>query len=349
VEPQTDTRRHALDVRELVLVALLAAVGGVLSTYVGYIGNLINRLFGVPFGAGQLIAGLHIVWPLLARSLIPRFGSGTLTGVVKGTIEFLAGGTHGVVVVLVSLIEGVLIDVGMGTTRRPNLWVTMLAGAVASASNVFVFQAIYFSGVSLPFVLLMAGLSFVSGAFFGGYLSWDLRRLLESTRLVSVPERERELARRVRWGRHIVSLVTVGLILGGAVYFFTEVYDPFASPDEATIEGTVEQPTAFRYGEWDGRIVTITAELRGSMSYVAPQAYTGVLLADILEPVRPTVEARSVRVIADDGYEATFALDAVEASDMILLTLDDGRLRLIAAGYDGSYWVRRVTRIVVTE
>jgi len=50
-----------LDVREIVLVALLAAVGGVLSTYVGYIGNLINRVFGVPFGAGQLIAGLHVV------------------------------------------------------------------------------------------------------------------------------------------------------------------------------------------------------------------------------------------------------------------------------------------------
>jgi len=27
--------------------------------------------------------------------------------------------------------------------------------------------------------------------------------------------------------------------------------------------------------------------------------------------------------------------------------LDKGRLRLIAAGYDGSYWVRRVTRVVV--
>ena len=33
-------------VRDLVLIALLAEAGGVLSTYIGYLGNLINRLFG---------------------------------------------------------------------------------------------------------------------------------------------------------------------------------------------------------------------------------------------------------------------------------------------------------------
>lgn len=181
---RAENRKHFLDVRGIVLVALLAAVGGVLSAYIGYIGNLINRLFGVPFGAGQLIAGLHVVWPLLARSLTGRFGSGTLTGLTKGMVEFLAGGTHGVVIVFVSLVEGLLVDVGMGISRRQSLTVMMLAGGVASASNVFLFQVIYFSGVSLSFILVMAGLSFVSGVFFGGYLAWDLRRLLVATRLV---------------------------------------------------------------------------------------------------------------------------------------------------------------------
>ncbi|GAG74256.1 unnamed protein product, partial [marine sediment metagenome] len=31
----------------------------------------------------------------------------------------------------------------------------------------------------------------------------------------------------------------------------------------------------------------------------------------------------------------------------VILSLDRGRLRLIATGYEGSYWVRRVSRIVV--
>ena len=176
--------RERFGVRDLVLIALLAAAGGVLSTYIGYLGNLINRLFGVPFGAGQLIAGLHIVWSLLARLLIGRFGAGTLTGLLKGAVEFLSGGTHGVVVLLVSLVEGLLVDVGMGILPRRSLVLTMITGAVASASNVFVFQAIYFSGVSFQFILVMVGLSVVSGAALGGYLAWDVERLLVASRIV---------------------------------------------------------------------------------------------------------------------------------------------------------------------
>ncbi len=207
-----EDREQRLHLRGIVLVALLSAIGGVLSAYVGYIGNLINRLFG----AGQLIAGLHIIWPLLARLLIGRFGSGTLTGVTKGFVEFLAGGTHGVVIVFVSFVEGLLVDLGMGITRRPNLLVTMAAGAVTSASNIFVFQALYFSGVSAAFILVMAGLSFVSGAFFGGYLAWDLHRLLHTARLV--PLIRATLPRvRIAWRKHLVTLAVVIAVLAGAV------------------------------------------------------------------------------------------------------------------------------------
>jgi len=106
---RSNAKRSLLDLRELVLVALLAAVGGVLSAYIGYLGNLINRLFGVPFGAGQLIAGLHVLWLLLARILTRRFGSATLTGITKGIVELLSGGTHGVIIVLISFVEGLLV------------------------------------------------------------------------------------------------------------------------------------------------------------------------------------------------------------------------------------------------
>lgn len=336
---------HHLDLRGIVLAALLAAIGGVLSAYIGYIGNLVNRLFGVPFGAGQLIAGLHIVWPLLARLLIGRFGSGTLTGATKGLVEFLAGGTHGVVIVLVSFVEGLLVDLGMGITRRPNLVVTMLAGAVASASNVFVFQALYFSGVSATFILVMAGLSFVSGAFFGGYLAWDLRRLLVAARLAPpTPDAPR---RRIAWRRHVVTLALVIAVLAGGVWYYVAVYDPFAAPDAARISGAVEAPYTFRYSDWEGDTATVTAELRGSVTYVPPRPYTGIPLRDLIVHAVPAPGATEVRVIAGDGYEARFALSAVEQDATLLVTLDDGRLQLVAAGYDGAHWVKRVTRIVL--
>jgi ABC-type thiamin/hydroxymethylpyrimidine transport system permease subunit len=341
-----EAARERFGVRDLVLIALLAAAGGVLSTYIGYLGNLINRLFGVPFGAGQLIAGLHVVWALLARLLIGRFGSGTLTGLLKGAVEFLSGGTHGVVVLLVSLVEGLLVDVGTGILQRRSLVLTMVAGAIASASNVFIFQAIYFSGVSVHFILVMAGLAFVSGAVFGGYLAWDVERLLVASRVVRravrpVSARPRNRARRA---------ATLGLIvalLGGGVYYYVSVYDPFASPDEVRVEGAVDAPFTFRYGDWDGEKRTVNAELRGSATYVPPRDYVGIPLAEVVEAARPRAAPTIVRAIAGDGYEAAFDWAAIRSDSDVLLTLEEGRLRLVAPGYDGAYWVRRVTRLVV--
>jgi len=345
MEPNAGSRRPRLDIRDLVLIALLAAVGGVLSTYIGYLGNLVNRLFGVPFGAGQLIAGLHVLWPLLARLLIGRFGSGTLTGLLKGVVEFFSGGTHGIVIVLVSLIEGMLVDSGLGVLRRRSLPLTMLTGAVASASNVFIFQSIYFSGVSMMFILAMAGLSFISGALLGGYLSWDVERLLVNSRIV---RRELTSPRRGgRWWRHAATLAVVLGLLGGGVFYYLSVFDPFTDAATARIEGRVEAPFVFRFDEWEADAVTVRAELRGSTMYVPERDYRGVPLAALLRSARPKPDAAALRVIASDGYEASFDLGAVLARDDIVLALDDEGLRLIAPGHDGATWVRRVTRVVV--
>jgi ABC-type thiamin/hydroxymethylpyrimidine transport system permease subunit len=345
MEPNTETRRPRLDIRDLVLIALLAAVGGVLSTYIGYLGNLVNRLFGVPFGAGQLIAGLHVLWPLLARLLIGRFGSGTLTGLLKGVVEFFSGGTHGIVIVVVSLIEGLLVDSGLGVLRRRSLPLAMLTGAVASASNVFVFQSIYFSGVSMSFILVMAGLSFVSGALLGGYLAWDVERLLVSSRIV---RRELPEPRHGgRWWRHAVTLVVALGLLGGGAHFYLNVFEPFADAATARIEGNVEASFLFRFADWEDDVASVRAELRGSATYVPARDYSGVPLILLLDRASPLPGASGVRVMASDGYEAAFELADIDGRGDILLALEDEGLRLIAPGYDGAYWVRRVTRIVV--
>ena len=346
VEPVRAKRRSRLDVRDLVLIALLAAVGGVLSTYVGYLGNLVNRLVGVPFGAGQLIAGLHVIWPLLARGLVGRFGSGSLTGLTKGAIEFLSGGTHGVVILLVSLAEGLLVDLGLGLSRRRTLPLNMLAGAVASASNVFVFQAIYFSGIPPAALWAMVGLSLLSGAFFGGYLAWDIEQMLTASGVVRRSE-DADTPRRWRWRAHILTLLVVLSLLAGGVHYVVNVYEPLAAPGTARIEGKVSVWDAFVYGGWDGEERTIRAALQGSTTYVPPTDYTGVPLAQILARSEPHAEADTVRVISEDGYEAAFSLGDILGNETILLVLESGRLRLVAPGHDGAFWVRRVTRIVV--
>ena len=87
-------RRYHFSTRDLVTIAILASLGGGLSMYIGYLGNLVNRIFGVPFGAGQFMAGLHVIWIVLAIGLTKRKGAGTITGVLKGFVELFLGGTH---------------------------------------------------------------------------------------------------------------------------------------------------------------------------------------------------------------------------------------------------------------
>jgi energy-coupling factor transport system substrate-specific component len=326
---------------------LLSAVGGVLSTYIGYLGNLINRLFGVPFGAGQLIAGVHVLWPLLARAIIRKFGSGTMTGLIKGLVEFLSGGTHGIVIVFVSVIEGLFIDVGMSMSLHRRLSVMMLSGAVASATNVFIFQAIYFANIPLGFLFGMASLALVSGAFFGGYLAWDLHGFLRESNLV---RNDMELAPRPRRSvlrRHAVTLLVVLVGLVGAATYYIAVFEPFASHDAARIEGAVASPYTYRLSEWNGEVTTIRAELRGSITTVPARDYTGPLLREIVNHASPASDASTIRVIAADGYEIDLEWSAVLLDDALVLSLDAGTLRLVAAAYDGSMWVQQVRRIVV--
>ena len=341
-----EQKRYRFDVRDIVLIALLSAAGGVLSTYVGYLGNLINRLFGVPFGAGQLIAGLHIVWPLLARAFIGRFGSGTLTGVTKGVVELFTGGTHGVVIVLVSGVEGLFVDVGLSLSRRRSFLLTLLAGALASAANVVVFQAISFSGVAAGFLWMMIGLAFVSGAVFGGYLAWDLERLLVSARILRPAAAADAPPRAPRWRLAIILSLTLAFLAGGA-YYYIDVYHPFATPGQAVVSGAVSAPYTFSYRDWTQSEKTVRTELRGSVTYVPPADYTGVPLELILERAGPLLGAARVRLVASDGYEATLPWADVAQNGNLILILEKDSLRLVAPGYDGTFWVEQVTRIVV--
>lgn len=177
-------RDYYFSTRDLVLIAVVSAAGGVLSTYVGYLGNLLNKAFGVPFGAGQWMAGLHVFWFVLMRVAVGRTGAGTLAGVIKGVVEMFTGSTHGLPIVFISAVEGLLVDVVLLPFRRPSLPALCLAGGVASASNVLVFQALYFSGVSWGYIALMTLFAFGSGVVFGGYFADGVLAILEEARII---------------------------------------------------------------------------------------------------------------------------------------------------------------------
>ena len=153
------TPKYRISIRDLVIIAVLCSLGGVMSTYVKYIANMINIFFGVPFGAAQLVAGLHVFWLVLCYGLVRKFGTGTIAGSLKGVIELFTGNPHGITVVLISSVEGIFIDLGMAAFRKKHaIYSYGISAGLAAASEVFVFYPLYFPSLPVWF-LLRNGLS----------------------------------------------------------------------------------------------------------------------------------------------------------------------------------------------
>ncbi len=342
--------KYHFSTKDLVTIAILASLGGAMSTYVGYLGNLVNRLVGVPFGAGQFMAGLHIIWTMIALGITGKKGTGTVTGTVKGLVELFLGGTHGIVIVVVSAVQGGLADVFLLSDRAKRdrgLIPYSLAGGVSSASNVLVFQAFYFSGVPWALIMVLTMLAAGSGIIFGGWFAVQVLDTLEHGGFVLGKEEKRPKKRKARTYAAVISTVIIlGAFTVGAVYYFSNVYVP---PGKEGIEvaGNVENEYVFQYSDFKDSEVTVRAELIGSVSYEAPRNYTGIPLNLAINRSRPKDNADELRVRAKDGYSASFDLEEVLGNDEIIITREDGGYRLVAANYDGGYWVRDVHRIEI--
>ena len=342
--------------RDLLVIAILSGIGGVMSTYVGYLGNLVNRLFGVPYGAGQFVSGLHVFWFILVAGLIRKPGAATTAGLLKGIIELLTGSTHGIAIVLVSLTQGLLVDVVLSITRRYNLASFMLAGGLAAASNVLIFQLLYFSGVPITYILFIACMALISGVLLAGSFGYSVLEIVLQARpfrISGVAEHEMAAARvaagkkNARMVRIAVTTSLMILLSVGAVYYFAVVFEPPWAGPRCQVEGAVDNPYSFQITEFSHYEKTITADLIGQISNVPPQEYTGVPLGIIVQESSPLPEAAKLKVMASDGYIVEFDLQAVLNDDRMLLIKEDDMLRLIAGNYDGGHWVKMVNKIIV--
>jgi len=156
---------------ELSLIIIFSALGGALSVPIGHAGNLLKTIPGIPFGSSQALSGLHVLWLVLAATLVRKTGSGTITGVLKGLIELVLFSFHGIFVLLISTIEGMIVDTVFIISRRTNTPWIYLAGGLSSASNVAILQLLLLPRLPTVILAFMYLTSFVSGLVFGGYLS----------------------------------------------------------------------------------------------------------------------------------------------------------------------------------
>lgn len=331
--------RIVLSTRDLVTIAVISGLGGVMSAYVGYLANLFNAFVGVPFGAGQFLAGLHVFWILLARGITRKTGSGTATGLLKGVVELLAGSVHGIVVVTISLLEGALADVLLLKFDYTDRLGYLLAGGLATASNVFVFQLLFLSGMPLTFILVIGLMAFASGVIFAGYFAHSLLVSLADTGVLA-----REEARSSSRWRALAGYVMVGIFLGGSIWYYAAVYST-ASQEGVEIIGLAGAPYTYRQADFEDQLTVVEAELKGSYMHAEPRNYTGVPLSTIVRAAEPLEDVAEVVLVASDGYSVALPLDRVEDDACMILVEEGNGMRLVGPNLDGSQWVRGIVRV----
>ena len=341
-----DQRRTYFTTRDLLMMAALAALGGVVSTYINAIGDFFQSILGFA-GTTQWAAGLHVVWLTLAVGLTRKQGAGTITGLLKGGVELLTGNTHGLLVVLVDIVAGLLVDLGfLPFRRKDSLAAYCLAGGLASASNVFVFQL--FASVPADMLaywamLLVAGVAFLSGVLFAGILS---RALLNALRRAGVVK-DAPPVPMSRLAYPIFLAVAVLLTVVLTIY----LRDALRGPATVHVGGAVAAP--YDYPTEHGDLGT--AEAEGTLREVTAN-YNGVPISDLLARAQPQPGASLLLVRATDGYAFFISLDEVRDNDALLLS-PQGDASPQGEGDEVSYnivgalnskaWVRGVEELIV--
>lgn len=321
-------------------MAVLSALGGVSSTYVNSISDAVHAAMGFP-GATQWAAGLHVIWIVLAMGIISKPGAGTFMGILKGVIELMSGNSHGVIILLVDLIAGLLVDFGFFLfNNKQQLFPYLIGGGLGTASNVFVFQLfatipLNIVGLSAIFILFLVAL--VSGLIFAGFIPFFLVNALAKAGVVKISERA---IQKHKFGWWFFSGVIILVIL---LTIFLRIN--LKGPQAIRISGAVENAYEFPSQNLKLEKITKQMEYRGILT-----EYRGYPLLQIIDYANPQSNANTLLIEASDGY--AFLLSFEELSDNRNILLVEG-----GKGQDASYdivgpesskaWIRNVSKLTV--
>jgi len=168
--------RRFFNPRELAIIIILSSLGAVVSVPLGHAGNLLKAIGGMPPGASQLLAGVHVLWLLLAAVLVEKRGAATMTGILKGLVEMTLFSYHGILVLFISAVEGFMMEILLLPLDKNDTKSICIASGVSSASNVAVLQFAAMLPMPLAVFASMYLASFISGLMFAGLLG---KRVLE--------------------------------------------------------------------------------------------------------------------------------------------------------------------------
>jgi len=334
--------RYYYSTRDLLMMAALAALGGIASTYINFIGDFFQSVLGFA-GTTQWAAGFHVLWLILAVGLTKKQGAGTITGILKGAVELFSGNTHGLLVVLVDIAAGILVDLGLLAFRKRHHWLAYaVAGGIAAASNVFVFQlfaAVPADVLAYGVIGLIALVAFLSGVIFAGLLGYALINTLRESGVVKDQETQPMQPRLLR-------VFFVGTFLL-ALSLFGYLKVARSGSGEVAVNGAVSTPYEFNAAQTDLEEKTVEVSQEGvSMSY------RGYPLQEILKKAGPEAGFDLVLLQALDGYEFFITQTELEENPGLLLQTQGSGENLVYNMVGPSTkkaWVNGVVEITLVE
>jgi len=112
---------------------------------------------------------------------VPKHGSATTAGALKGLIEAAFFSHLGLFSFLVSLLEGAVADVVFAFLKREHKATIYVAGGLSSASNLLIIQFFFLPPLPIPIYASAYFAAFLSGLLFGGYLTTKVLKAIPAS------------------------------------------------------------------------------------------------------------------------------------------------------------------------
>lgn len=171
--------------QNLVIVAVLAAIAGVINTGVGNLWYLANTSLG-PLG-GALIQGMFMWAYILAVFIVRKPGVALIFGLIEASTEVLLGNAAGIGTLGWGISQGLAIEVILmfAAYSRFGLITAIMAG-IASSQFGTIWSSIFYGWdpAYSKDVWLAVPVNMISGAVFSGLLGYALANRLSKTGLL---------------------------------------------------------------------------------------------------------------------------------------------------------------------
>ena len=172
---------NKMKTKEIVIIAMVGAVLGVLFMFLDTLYSTLSMLLGPVLL--NLTFGIYALTAILPMVMVKKPGAALLGSLVGAVANILAGSPYGINIVVAGLLQGIGCEIGFYMGKYKVNLVSLILSGIFITILVTVRDYIVFGLNALPTIILIATIivRFLSAAFIGGYLSKAIEQGLQKT------------------------------------------------------------------------------------------------------------------------------------------------------------------------